>query len=230
MATGDVYLCAIRAVQNGQPVVSTWALRREVSPEPAAADFTSILTSVKNLLRLQQVDDLVYVDWTALQVRGAGVTYNTSAPFRVSTVSYSGALTGTLPGLLTAEPEAMQAAMVLSLTTAQSGRRRRGRVFMGGIAVTQVADDGTLDNTNRTNAQTATADAIVALLGPSGTSTDWRLGVWSDRIATNTVLSNTWPRIRVTAGTPDPANAWAQVESIIIRDYVGNQRDRRPGI
>jgi len=230
VAVNDVYLCALRASQNGQPVVNTLALRREVSGEPAASDFQAVLTLVKNALRTQQVDDLVYVDWTALKVRGTGVTYSTSAPWRVSTISFSGTFTGTLTGALTTEPEAMQCAYVFALTTAQSGRRRRGRMFVGGLPISAVNDDGTLDNTFRAATQSAGADPIVTLLGPSGTSTDWRLGVWSDRIATNTVLNNVYPRERVTAGTPDPDSAWAQVQSIIVRDYVGSQRDRRPGI
>jgi hypothetical protein len=46
----------------------------------------------------------------------------------------------------------------------------------------------------------------------------------------NVALSNTWPRVLTSQGTPDPANAFADVESADVRQYVGAQRDRRPGI
>jgi hypothetical protein len=229
MATNDVYMIALRALLNGRPVVNVLAFNTISSLDSTATTLGTVANFVKNQMRTQQVDDLTYTDWTATKVRGSGVTYNTSAPFRVSTVSFAGSFTGTNVGSLTGTPAAPNACAVAVLNTAQSGRRRKGHLFMGGITEALIDDNGLISGANVTILNGMFAN-VTNSYGPSGTDTDYRLGVWSDRIATNTVLSNTWPRVRITAGAPDPTTAWAQVENIAVRSFTGSQRDRRPGI
>lgn len=230
MTIGDVYILSLRALMNGQQVVNTMALKEKTAEEPTSARWRSVASSVKDWFRTSQVDDLSYVDWVAQKVRGAGVTYSTTAPFRVSTVSFSGGYDGTLTGAVVQPPAAQAACAVFAMLTDQAGRRRKGRFFLAGLSEGDLADDGTLDNTARANLVTAIANPLLASMGPGGTNPYNQLVVWSDRIAMNVALSNTWPRVRVSMGAPDPANADANVTSIVVRDYVGSQRDRRPGI
>lgn len=229
MAADDVYILALRAQLNGKQVVNTFAMRLKSSIVVTTGFWQTHGTAIKDLLRANQVDDLVYQDFYATQVRGAGTTYNTTPPFRVSTVSYTGTLSGTAAGALTAPPEPGNVAALISLSTSQSGRRRRGRIFLGGISETYVDDDGTLNNTNRATLQTA-VNSIVTDYGSGGVSVDLEWGVWSDRIATNTAYSNTWPRVLTSQGAPSPTTAFAAVTAATVRDYVGSQRDRRAGI
>lgn len=229
MAAGDVYQLALRASWNGEQIVNTFAIALLTGTAPAASDFQTLATAIKDLLRVDQADDMAYTDWVAHQLRGAGTTYNTTAPFRVSTVSFAGAFTGTLTGARTDPPAPPNVAVVMAILTSMSGRRYKGRIFMGALASSTLNTDGTIDNTARATIQTNTANAIITLCGPSGTNAFAKLGVWSDRIATNTALSATWPRVRTTQGAPDPANAFADAQSILVRDYIGSQRGRRPG-
>lgn len=229
MAVDDVYLLSLKALLNGQQVVNTFAFRRLVAAEPTATQFGVLATAIKDGLRQDQVNDLTYQDWRALKVRGSGVTYSTTAPFRTSTVAYAGPFTGTLTGASTLSPDVNQAATVLSISTALAGRRHKGRVFIAGMYATAHGDDSLLSTAFISavvlHAIGALDDYIVG-----GTDTTWRLGVWSDRTAMNVALSNTWPRTRISMGTPDPDSAFSDAEGLDVRQYIGNQRGRRPGI
>lgn len=229
-AIGDVYACALRSTLNGEQCVNTFHLRTKTTADPTTATLTTILTGIKDILRTMQVDDLAYSDWTALQVRGAGTTYQTTAPFRVATISYAGGFTGTLTGSITGSPAGNAMAIVLAKGTAQAGRRRKGRIYVPGIWTAAVATDGTIDNTERSNIQTNQCANLLALIGPAGTSSTFEDVVWSDRIAMNVALSNTWPRVRTSQGAPSPTTADAAVTGYVCRDYIGSQRDRRPGL
>lgn len=230
MALDDVYILSLRQSLFGQQVVNTMALRCKVAPDPTAADFQTFADNVRLGLRTFQVDDLSYTDWVALKVRGAGVTYATSAPFRVSTVSFSGPFPGGSTGMELSPPGAPNAAIVLAVITAQSGRRRKGRMFIAGVSEAAIDNDGTLADSVRTGTIETWRSGHVAYAAVGGTSPVFEQGVWSDRIAMNVALSNTWPRVRVSQGAPDPASAYAGMVNLICRDYIGSQRDRRPGI
>lgn len=229
MAVDDVYLLSLRATMNGQPIVNTLAFRRLVSAEPVSSEIGALATTIKDGLRQDQANDLVYQDWRALQVRGAGAAYSTTAPFRVSTVAFAGPFTGTLTGAITLPPDAQNCATVLAVNTAQAGRRRKGRIFIAGLAESSIDDTSTITTAHVAAVVLHTIGALAAYY-PPGTDTAWRLGVWSDRIAMNVALSNTWPRVRISMGPPDPAAAFADAASLDVRAYVGSQRNRRPGI
>lgn len=227
MAIGDVYQLALRQSQNGRQVVNTFFFRMKTAPDPTIALIQPLADDFKNALRQMQVDDLSYVDWRFQQFRGAGTTYSTTAPFRVSTVSYTGTFTAPLAGARVNPPESQQVAWICSVNTALAGRRRKGRFFLGGAAEADVADNGFFDPTQVANLQGFILPLITEY-GTGGTSTDFMWVQWSDRIAKNTVLSNTWPRVEVSAGAPNPADADREVVSITVRTRVGAQRDRRP--
>lgn len=229
MATDDVYLLSCRSQFNAQEIVNTFAFRWRDTGDPVAADFVALASAMKELFRGNQVDDLAYTDWRALKVRGTGVTYNTSSPFRVSLVSYAGSYTGTLTGVSTNPPSPEQTAMVMAINTALNGKRYRGRVFIAGLTEAVMTDASLFDTTFRTNFQTSISTGLANYF-VGGSDPDWELGVWSDRIAMNVALSNTWPRVLTSQGAPDPANAFTGATSITLRSYIGNQRGRRPGI
>lgn len=229
MATDDVYILATRALFNSQEIVNTWAIRWKDTGDPVVADFTQIASALKEAFRGNQVDDLAYTDWVAQKVRGSGVTYSTTPPFRVSLVSFTGSYTGTLTGVSTNPPVPNQCAALLALNTSQSGRRRKGRVYIAGLTESVMTDASLLDGTFRTNFNTSISTALAPYFG-GGSDPDWELGVWSDRTATNTAYNNVYPRELVTQGAPDPDSAFAAVVSVTLRSYIANQRRRRPGV
>ena len=229
MAIDDVYLLSLRGTLNGRPTVNTLAFRRLVAAEPITSEFVALATTIKDGFKFDQVDDLTYQDWRALKVRGAGVTYQTEAPFRISTVAYAGPFTGTLTGSNLQPPQANNCATVIAIATEQAGRRRKGRIFLPGLPENAVGDNSIIAATHIANVVLHAIGALAAYY-PPGTDTTWRLGVWSDRIAMNVKLSNTWPRERISAGPPDPGTAFADAASLDVRSYVGSQRNRRPGI
>jgi hypothetical protein len=229
LATDDVYVLSLRALLNGKQVVNSFAFRLLTAVTPTSSSFQGLANVLKNGARTNQVDDLVYQDWRALQVRGAGTTYSTTPPFRTATVSYAGAFTGTLTGALTLTPASNMDSIVVAYNTALAGRRHKGRSFFAGIAETAISDASLIASTAVTAWVTDFVTPLSAYFA-GGTDLTYRFGVWSDRTAMNVALSNTWPRVLTSQGTPDPANAFADVESADVRQYVGAQRDRRPGI
>lgn len=229
MATDDVYLLSLKALQNGQPLVNSLAFRRLISAEPTSSSFSALATGIKDALKTVQVNDVTWQDWRALKVRGAGVTYQTTAPFRTSTVSFAGPFTGTLLSTITVEPEPNQVAAVCAINTAEAGRRRKGRFYVGGVYITAI-DDTSLLASSYMSTFVTNVIGLLANYCVGGSDTEWRLGVWSDRTAMNVALSNTWPRTRISMGDPDPGNAFADATGLDLRQYVGNQRGRRPGI
>lgn len=228
---GDVYRCALRQVLNGRDVVNTVFLRMKTNPEPTASMFSASLGAFVSVLTPAQVDDLEHLDWVATQVRGAGTTYSTTPPFRTSTVSYAGGYSPATPnGQLTSTPLPNSVALVAALNTAQAGRRRKGRLYVGGISELWVDDNSMVNSTQLATLQSG-LDLIVSQYGASGSNADFEWGVWSDRIATNTkyVWTTSGP-VLTSQGAPDPANAFAAIVSVVCRSYVGSQRDRRPGL
>lgn len=229
MATDDVYLLSLRQQMNAQQLVNVLAIRCKTSTEPTTASFTALATSFANNLQDFQVDDVSYTDWRALKVRGTGVTYNTTAPFRVSTVAFAGPYTGTITGVLTGAPAAMQCSWLIGLNTSQAGRRRRGRLFVGGVTEAAITDGGVM-STSEVSATQTVMNSLVTVYGSGGSDTNFEWGVWSDRIAMNVAYNNAWPRELVTQGAPDPDNAYLAITSCTVKTLVGSQRDRRPGI
>lgn len=229
MAVNDVYLVSARALLNGQVIVNTLAFRALDSTTHTVTTLQAVANDIKASLRGSQVDDLTYTDWRALKVRGSGVTYSTSAPFRVSTVAFAAPYTSNLAGVQTLTPTSNLDAAVIRVSTGEAGRRRKGRIYMAGLYETAIDDNSLLAS----SFTSAVQSALSTNLGPyltTGGSTVWRLGVWSDRIAMNVALSNTWPRVRTSQGSPDPDSAFADAVSLDVQQYVGAQRGRRPGI
>ena len=105
-------------------------------------------------------------------------------------------------------------AEVITIHTDQVGRRKRGRIFMGGGPGTgMLAGNWIGVQTTRTQ---NFANALMARYGPSAPLTAWRLGVWS----------------KATAG-PDPpwsTDAFTRATSLTVRQTVRNQRRRQLGV
>lgn len=230
MATDDVYKLALRATLNGKDCVNTFAFRMKSNPEPTTAMFANLADNLATVIEGIQVDDLTYVDWRAQQVRGTGTTYSTTPPFSTSTVSYSGGFGSTFVGDLTGTPLPNNVAMCVTVNTAQSGRRRKGRFFIAGIAEVWVDDNSLFNATQLATAQTM-LDGIVTTYGAAASHADFELGVWSERIATNAKYVNTVSGPVLTSqGAPSPSTAYAGCTSLQARNFVASQRDRRPGI
>jgi len=229
MAVDDVYLVSARSLLNGQVCGNTLAFRALDGTTHNVTTLGTVANAIRGAFRQNQVDDLLYTDWRALKVRGSGVTYSTTAPFRVSTVAFAAPYTGSNNGVQTLTPTSNLDCTVVRVSTGEAGRRRKGRIYVPGLYETAI-DDNSLLATSYTSTFTTTMNASLSTYLVSGGSTVWELGVWSDRIAMNVALSNTWPRVRTSQGTPDPSTAFAGAVSLDVQQYVGAQRGRRPGI
>lgn len=230
MATDDVYNLAIEATLNGRPVVNTMSLRLKTNTEPTSSDWQGLATSIANWLNDAQVDDLVYSNWRATKVRGAGASYQTTAPFFTSTVSFSGGFGSTITGALTSPPLPNNCAILCSVQTDQSGRRRQGRFFLGGISELWVDDNSLINPTQLATLQTQ-LDLMEAALKVGGASGTHEMGVWSMRIATNAkyVWTVNGP-VLTSQGPVSPATAYMGMTALVARGFVSSQRDRRPGL
>lgn len=229
MAANDVYLLSLRQLLNTKTCVNVHAVRWDVTGDPTTSDFQTLAVIFASTWKNVQVDDLSYVDWHALKVFGAGVTYQTTAPYRVSSVALSGTYSPAQAGVLTGTPLPNSNALVATLNTTKAGKRYRGRMYLAGVAEVWV-DDSSLVNATQLATFQGNLNAAVTALGASGSNASWTWGVWSDRIATGVTLNDEWPRKRIYVGPQDPANAFTPITSATGRNYIGSQRDRRPGI
>lgn len=104
-------------------------------------------------------------------------------------------------------------ALVYTLRTGESGRTKRGRMYLGPL------DGGTTSSNDLVSADAATADnsalAIVAAFGPLGSDLHFELGVYS----------------RLLGGTnPYTMGGYRPVTQVIARHRLANQRRRRIGV
>lgn len=230
MAVDDVYMLAIEAVLNGRPVVNTFAFRRKSATAITAANLTTLADALVTRINNAQVDDLQWLTWRATEVRGAGATYSTTAPFLTTTVAYSGTITGTPTGELTGTPLPNNVALVVKVQSDQSGRRRQGRFFIGGIPEVWVDDNSLFNSTQLATLQTQ-LDFLEAAYKVGGTDTDWEMGVYSMRTATNAkYVWTTGGPVLTSQGSPSPSTAFIGMQNLIPQSFVGSQRDRRPGL
>ena len=104
-------------------------------------------------------------------------------------------------------------ACVFTLRTGESGRSKRGRMYIGGLNADQTGRNS-LDTTDSAIVDNA-ALAIVAAFGPAGSDAHLELGVYSKLIG---------------GTTPATMGGYRPVVQILARKLLANQRRRRIGV
>lgn len=224
----DAYRLSIRGTYDGQEIVNVlhFNLLETVSDDEALAE--TIAVACKNQIRLLQVDDFVWSDWTAQQVRGSAVTYNSETGLPSGGALYEGPLTGTLTGAdATNDGLPGTSALLIRLTTGVAGRRRRGRLYIAGLAdISPIR--GVVQAGNVTTIQ-GYFNTLMAAWGSGGTETEAVLGVWSYREATGRKVSDTDPYTISRVDTPSPNTAFTPITAMTVIPALATQRRRRYG-
>lgn len=206
MPTGDVWQVQVRGRVVTQDHVHTLHFRDITGLAAPTAIVTVWQASCRTAFRnLFESDDLPVQDYVITQVCG-------SLPFAASAAATEpGATQG---GTRTSSSDLVPSwlARVISWRTAFSGRRYRGRSYLGGMHEswlsfnTLSAGDITLMD--------AYANTILTAFGPTGSSSDWRAVVYSQRARD---LGATC----IAAGS--------QITGFLSRTQVGSMKSRKLG-
>lgn len=227
-SANDAYRLSIRGTYDGQEIVNVlhFNLLETVADVEALAE--TIANACKNQFRLMQVDDFTWADWTAQQVRGTGVTYDSETGLPSGGSLYEGPLPGTLTGADAANDGLPgTVAALLRLTTGVAGRRKRGRLYVAGLA-DESSTRGVIIAGNVTTYQ-GYLDTLMATWGSGGTETEAVLGVWSYREATGREVTDTDPYTVVRVDTPSPSTAFTPITAMTLIPQLATQRRRRAG-
>lgn len=228
MATGDVYQLQQFATFLGQVNMNVLAFETLTGTDPTQAQAQTLANEVKDINRTSQSTSYSYAKWRFVQVRGLGVDYVSVRCRRQGGRLLEGTYPSTPAG---SDPSAEilppQCAFVTTLRSSQIGRSRRGRIYVGGFTEsTQVAGvwSGVMLTTITANWGTFMAKYNSA----TGTSPDFRLVIWSNRIASGCkqqLGGGMTPDLQ-----PHPELASAGVESVLHRTTVFTQRRRVVGV
>lgn len=195
MALNDVHRFTCVGSHSGTEVAMITLHGREISGVAEPATFATTVRT--NLLVPLAALQATTFRWDLIQ----SLTDNTT-PKRSEEFTAGFPVTG---GNVGQDELAHQLAMVCTLKTAYAGRSYRGRIYLPGLTE-QSTTSGLWIGATCTAVQTA-LDTLLGFFGASGSSTDWRWVVWSEKLKT--------------------AN---NVTSVIVRNNPGVVRRRRIGV
>lgn len=206
MAIGDVYRIAYVGTWNGQQVVNVFHFKMKSNAEPVSTAATYLTTALYSLYKAYAQNTVTWnlVQGRKLSVPLEGLDYNLPTP---------------QTGAINSVAQPMTHAVVVSLRTQYAGRRYRGRVYLPGLASTQISN-GTLITATRNSVQTY-FDDIIAAVGASGSNSDLQLGVFSRVIG----------EVKDGAGhiTAYNLSGFTPLTSTIVRINLGSMRTRAIG-
>lgn len=228
MAVGDVYKLDLQHTYVGQKLMNSLAFTMKTAADPSPALCLALANDWKDFARNSQVPSLTYTTWGMQQLRGGTASWPMNLCRRDGGLRLEGAFTGTLTGSNAGDGMPPQAAIVTTLSTGFSGRRRRGRHYLGGFPET-IQLEGTITPAVMTT-YTTLWSGMLAEYGVGGTDPNFQLGVWSMREATGCEPSETPPFRLTMVEAPDPAAAFLPVTSVTPRNIVYSQRRRTIGV
>lgn len=228
MAVDDVYRLSIVTNYLGSVMMNTYAFRVKQEAEPTDAQFSTLATDCKELHRLQQVDDVVYKTWRAVQVRGANVSYTTRPCLATGGRLVEGVFTTQTTGS-DANPDILppQCALVTTLRSTEIGRSRRGRIYAYGYSET-LQNAGTWSTTHQGAVNTAWTTFMAKYNATTGTDPNFQLGIWSHTLASGCRMQPDGSTAQTQP--PSPSTAFAGCVSHLVRPTVFSQRRRTTGV
>lgn len=228
VAVDDTYRVTINAAGQSSVYQNTFAVRMESEPDPTAANFITLVTDWLTCFKPGQILTYVYTDWQATQLWGSGMTIDSPNCIRLGGRQLGAVLTGQA-GTNGADGLPPQAAMVVTWITGFTGRRKRGRAYVGGQSEANQVE-GQWIGTYQTTQAAALAVFLGKYASPSGTDPTFTLGVWSERTASGCVPATPPSTGHVQIDTPHPELAFTPVTSAVMRPVVYNQRRRTRGV
>lgn len=228
MAIGDVYRVTISGTGQGSLYQNVLAVKLKLGTGPDNTTFNTFANDFITIYKPGQTAPVSWTDWQALQLWGSGMVLDTPHCRRLNGRTFAGTITGAA-GTLGGDSLPPQNAHVTTLITGVSGRRKRGRVFGWGQGELNQLDGLWLAAYN-TSMTTAWNTFSLKYFKDSGSSTELKLGVWSERTASGCIPATPPNRGHVQVDTPDPDNAFTDVTGFTIRPVVYSQRRRTRGV
>lgn len=228
MAVDDVYVLTVSATTSAGIIQNSLAFNRTVTTEPISGDFSTLAIAVKEIIRAQQTTALSYSSWKARQVRGADVTWPSGTDCNpIGGKLFEGLFTSNQLGLLGGDVLPPQCAAVVTLRTAQIGRRRRGRFYHGGMS--EVNQNNGVWSSGLLTPLDAGWLSFFNTYTPAAPASGFRLGIWSYRTASGceTALGG---KGHVRIDPPSPATAFEPCTTYVVRPTVYTQRRRVAGV
>jgi hypothetical protein len=228
VAVGDTYRVSITATGQGSIYQNTYCVQAKFEPDPTAAQFITFVNNAVTLWLAGQHITIAYTEWSAKQLWGEGMTMVQEECRREGGREFGGPLTqtGTYSATDALPP---QSAMVVTWLTGNTGRRKRGRTYGFG-QVEGGQSEGTWTSAWLTS-QTTRLDTFINLYrAVSGTSPDFTLAIWSERLASGCVPAPPPNKGHVRIDTPHPELATTPVTAYVLRPTVYSQRRRTRGV
>lgn len=219
------YSLAVRYAQLGQECENVLHFRKQTAGDPSGAQWLTIANAWKEVIRDSMSTTVLFVDWVATQVLGAGVTYSTTTCRQVGGTIQLGALTGTLAGAATGDALPPACAATLSLGTGVRGRSFRSHLQLGGFVEAQQVGGGWIAGFNSTIQPKV--DTFRGVYGSGGSDADFDWCTFSRGIASGCFPDPNLrhhPLVHRQAG--DVENAIASVTSAVLGTLVTSMRSR----
>lgn len=228
MAIGDVYRLTISGTGSGSLFQNVLHFKLKLGTGPDAVTFSTAAADFITIYRFAQSSNFAWTDWAAVQEWGSGMTLDSPHCKRLGGRTFAGTITSSA-GSGAGDALPPQAAHVTTLVTGFAGRRRRGRVYACAQIEANQAD-GLWLSTYNTSMTTAWNTFSAKYFKDTGTSTELKLGVWSEREASGCVPATPPNKGHVPVDTPNPDGAFTDVTAFTIRPVVYSQRRRTRGV
>lgn len=170
MAAGDTYQLAIIGICNGQKIVNTHHFRAEAGGDLSSAIATDWDTNLKTSFLALLPPTYSIQQYKCVQINPEGPVGVEQAP------------TGTVTGGVGTVAGGLNVAQVLKWTTGFVGRSRRGRTFIGPMAIERVSG-GTLIAGQVTNGATYITNMLARYGAGGAFEATARLVIWSPTLA-----------------------------------------------
>jgi len=225
---GDVYKVSCQATLLGSQMMNDYAFQWLQEDDPTNAEINVVAEAGRELWRNSQADDVVWRQWRATQLWGPDMTTVVDECRRDGGLVYDAPFTGFTAGDITSgDTLPPQCAMVVTWITGFAGRRRRGRCY--GFGFSEQDQTGGVWGGTPIGAVQTRLTAFLGLYGASGTDTNWRLGVWSERIASGCKPDPITHHLE-NVELPSPSTAFTPVTTALLRTTVFTQRRRVTGV
>jgi len=229
MAIGDTYHILVFATFSSQSYMNTFAVQTLLDPTPTASQFQTLANDFKEIWRTQQHGGVLWTTWQARQLWGPNMAIDAPNCRRTGGNILLGNLLTPFAGGIATGDQALppQSAYVVTLQTGIAGRSKRGRSFGFGFLEGEQSA-GLWDSTLSTNLTTSW-NTFKGRYMQGGTDPNFRMGVWSERIATG-CIPGPGGKGHTIVGTPQPGSAFTPITDYRLRPVVYTQRRRTLGV
>lgn len=228
MAVDDVYKLTISATGQGSIYQNVINLQMKQAGDPTDSNFQSLIATWAAIFKGQQATSVAYTDYKAVQQWGPNMSIDAPRCRRLDGKEFAGLIVGQV-GTGTGDMLPPQSSAVVTWTSGQSGRRKRGRTYAFGLVETVQAEGQWLAGTLVSWASNVQS-FLNAYKGPDGTSPVFNVVVWSERTASGCIPATPPQKGHIQVDTPHPEMAATDITGFVVRPTVFTQRRRTRGV